>query len=38
MKENRAVRESIISGEDHAKFIQTHLAGKADYDMDLSKP
>lgn len=33
MKEDNAVKESLISPEDHARFIKSFIAGKPDYDM-----
>lgn len=33
MKEDDAVKESIISPEKHARFIMGFLAGNPDYDM-----
>lgn len=34
MKEDKAVKESYISPEIHAKFIRSFLSGSPDYDME----
>lgn len=36
MKQDDAVKESYISPENHTKYLQSHLAGQPDYEMELN--
>nr|QST14959.1 GSTomega protein [Diaphanosoma celebensis] len=35
MTQDDAVKESFISAENHAKYLESHLSGTPDYDMEL---